>query len=167
MLRYTARLLIRDLSPEDAPALLAMDCDPEVMRFIAGARGTEQTLDLVLERISRLITLPERNPSCGFWAVEVTETGEFIGLCGLIPLDKTKEIEIAYRYIKSSWGHGYATEAAQSVLAYGLEELGLTSISAVTVPENVASRAVLEKIGLVYRGEGRYYDLDLSYYTTK
>ena len=84
--------------------------------------------------------------------VELRSTGEVIGITGLTHLEDGPEIEVGYRFLRRCWGYGYATEAAKASLAFGLGELGLERIVAVTRPDNRASRRVLEKCGLRFVG---------------
>jgi ribosomal-protein-alanine N-acetyltransferase len=88
----------------------------------------------------------------GLWAVERRDTEEFIGFTGLaIPAFEahfTPCVEIGWRLAAAHWGRGFATEAAQAVMRYGFEELGLTEIVSLTVPLNVRSRRVMEKLGM-------------------
>jgi RimJ/RimL family protein N-acetyltransferase len=89
-----------------------------------------------------------------------------IGDCGLIPIPfsgqggkRGPDIELGYRLGAAHWGRGYATEAARAVLKFGIEDLGLDRIVAVTHPENHASKRVLVKTGFSDRGlTDRYYD---------
>ena len=98
------------------------------------------------------------------WAVVDASTQMFIGQCGLRPaksMDENagSEIDLAYHFARASWNKGYATEAAGAVLAHGFGPLGLDSIMAVVVPENVGSWRVMEKIGMRYEGLADYYGL--------
>ncbi|MDJ0340309.1 GNAT family N-acetyltransferase [Streptomyces sp. H10-C2] len=89
----------------------------------------------------------------GWWAVEVSATGEFIGFAGLDQVDDGfpfTGVEIGWRLARSAWGHGYATEAARAVLAFGFEALALPEILAVTTATNVRSQAVMRRIGMTY-----------------
>ncbi len=158
----TERLRLRGWHRGDAPALAAMNADPEVMRYIgSGAKPYAEAL----ERAERLVR--ERpGDGLGLWAIEEPATGVFHGWAGLIPLDDTEEIELAYRLPQSSWGRGIATEAARPLLAYGFDELRLECIAAVTDPENRASRHVLDKLGFLYRGRRSAYGVEgCCYYT--
>jgi ribosomal-protein-alanine N-acetyltransferase len=92
--------------------------------------------------------------------VEHRETHEFIGDAGITPLADTGEVELAYHYLPSAWGQGFATEAAISILDYGLTQLGMDEIAAIVIPENVASWRVLEKAGMRYVRTASYYGLD-------
>jgi RimJ/RimL family protein N-acetyltransferase len=163
----TERLRLRGWRVDDAPALAAMNADPEVMRYIgSGAKPYAEALD----RAESLVREP---PGDGLglwvieeWAIDESATGVFHGWAGLIPLDGTEEIELAYRLVTSSWGRGIATEAARPLLAYGFGELRLARIAAVTDPENRASRRVLDKLGFLYQGLRSAYGVEgCRYYT--
>jgi ribosomal-protein-alanine N-acetyltransferase len=84
----------------------------------------------------------------GRWALIHKPDKKLIGWCGLAPLDKTDEIEIGYGIAKEYWGRGLTTEAAAATIRYGFEELKLNQIVAVAMPENIASRRIMEKIGM-------------------
>ncbi len=163
----TERLRLRGWRRGDAPALAAMDADPEVMRYIgSGAKPYAEAL----ERAESLVR--ERSgDGLGLWAIEEwatdeSGTGVFHGWAGLFPLDDTQEIELAYRWARSSWGRGIATEAARRLLAYGFDDLRLELIAAVTDPENRASRRVLDKLGFLYQGLRSAYGVEgCRYYT--
>ena len=88
----------------------------------------------------------------GLWAVELRETGAVIGAAGLGHLEDGPEVEVGYRFLKRHWGNGYATEAARVSIDFGLDELGLNEIVAVTLSTNLASRRVMEKCGLAFVG---------------
>jgi RimJ/RimL family protein N-acetyltransferase len=63
----------------------------------------------------------ERESGYAMWAVDVKETGTFVGQCGLQPVEPTgPEVELAYHFNKAWWNQGYGTEAAVAVLAHGL-----------------------------------------------
>ena len=98
--------------------------------------------------------------------MEDKATGEPVGLSGLIRRDVLEHVDIGYAFLESVAGRGYATEAGAAVMAYGREVVGLTTIVAITTPDNDASGRVLEKLGLKFSGmiqlpthdtESRYY----------
>ena len=72
--------------------------------------------------------------------------------------------EAGWRLDRRFWGRGLATEGALASLRYGFEERGLERIISMTVPENVASWRVMQKIGLTYRGETRWRGEDVVWY---
>jgi RimJ/RimL family protein N-acetyltransferase len=157
----TARLRLRPRTLADLEANLAMDLDPEVHRFIflQGPPEPVAQRDALVRRIES--GWPERG---GLWVVEWREQPGFLGWCGLIPLEDTGLIELGYRYVRTTWGQGVATEAGRMVLDHGFRSLGLDPIVAVAHPDNRASRRVLEKLGLRYQGLRPHYGLDLDFY---
>jgi ribosomal-protein-alanine N-acetyltransferase len=80
-------------------------------------------------------------------------------------LDNTPEIEVGYLFAADCWGKAYATEAARAALDYGFTELDLDRIVAITRPENLASQRVLEKIGMRFERNARYYDMEVRYFS--
>jgi ribosomal-protein-alanine N-acetyltransferase len=81
--------------------------------------------------------------------------GETIGSCGLQPLEigGRDEVEVGWWLARGCWGKGLATEAARSVLRYAFERAGLARVIAIAMPENLASRRIMEKIGMRYESE--------------
>jgi ribosomal-protein-alanine N-acetyltransferase len=90
--------------------------------------------------------------------------GAFVGWGGLQPLEESGEIEVGYGFDKPYWGQGYATEIAAAWLRYGFEEARLARIIAVAVPENTASRHVMEKLGMRYEKNAMHYGHDCVLY---
>jgi hypothetical protein len=94
----------------------------------------------------------------GLWAVEERTSGEFIGFVGLaVPTWDawfTPCTEIGWRLGKSAWGHGYATEAANTVLATAFGPLGLDEVVSFTATENLRSQQVMQRVGMMrpFRG---------------
>ncbi len=101
--------------------------------------------------VARILAHFERH-GFGFWAVEAPNVAALVGMVGLaIPPFETHFtpcVEIGWRLAREHWGKGYASEAARASLHYGFEQLGLGEIVAFTVPRNVRSRAVMERIGM-------------------
>jgi RimJ/RimL family protein N-acetyltransferase len=155
--------VIRSFTMQDAQALHErVFGDAEAMKFIP--RGASPSLDRTRASVERFMR-HERENGFGLWAVELKETGELIGDCGLFLVQGVgPEIEVAYHFGKQWWNKGYATEAAIACLAYGFKECGLAEIIAICFPEHLASRRVMEKAGMKYLGPARYYDLDLVKY---
>jgi ribosomal-protein-alanine N-acetyltransferase len=157
----TERLLLRPFTSDDLDEFALLCADPDVMRYIAnGEPQSRQRSEM------RFNTLIEHWNAHGFglWAAIEKESAEFMGFCGLQFLDNTPEIEVGYRLAKRFWGRGFATEAARASLRYGFEELDLDRIVAIVQPANVASCRVVERIGLRYVKDARFYQTDVSYY---
>lgn len=95
----------------------------------------------------------------GLWAIEVPGVAPFVGFAGLWPATQVlgrDAVETGWRLAREHWGHGYATEAAREALRFGFRELRFPEITSFTVPQNVRSRAVMERIGLVHDPDGDF-----------
>ncbi|MQA81166.1 MAG: GNAT family N-acetyltransferase [Streptosporangiales bacterium] len=140
-------MLLRAWRDADREPFAALNADPEVTEYLAGALTRAQSDDLV-DRIEK--GFAER--SFGLWAVEVRATGEFVGFTGLsVPSFEahfTPAVEIGWRLTRSAWGLGYATEAARASLAHGFIAAGLDEVVSFTTRTNVRSRAVMERLGM-------------------
>jgi len=159
----TERLIIRPFTLEDAGAFHFILGDPEVMKDIPS--GTSASVDETRERLRKIIKGYETWGFC-LWALVNRRTGEMVGNCGLIPVEgKGPEVEVSYDIARKHWGKGYATEAARACLRYGLEELGLEEIIAMTFPHHRASQRVMEKAGMVYRENKRFYGQEMVVYS--
>jgi RimJ/RimL family protein N-acetyltransferase len=121
--------------------------DPEVMRYFAYPPHIA-----LQETVDRIRLYREESDRLGFGRYLVVEraTGRSIGDAGLRILDETKEVHVGYRFAKSSWGRGYATEAAQAWIDFGFATLRLERITGFAHPENAASIKVLIKAGLTF-----------------
>jgi RimJ/RimL family protein N-acetyltransferase len=144
----TERLRLRALTLDDLEAWHAISHDAERAWF----GQAQSTLDDSRSNLERRMAQQERD-GFSLWAVELKASREVIGVAGLVHLQDGPEIEVGYRLLEPHWGNGYATEAARASIAFGLDELGLERIVAVTLPDNLASRRVLEKCGLTSVGE--------------
>lgn len=143
----TSRLLFRHLTLDDLGNLFSLYQDPEIRRYFP--EGTLSYEDTKEELEWHMNGHPEY-PELGLWATIHKETGKFIGRCGLLPwtIDEREEVEIAYMIDKSFWRQGLGTEAAEGILRYGFEQLGLSRLICLIDPENIPSQRVAEKIGM-------------------
>ncbi|MFE9248633.1 GNAT family N-acetyltransferase [Streptomyces sp. NPDC007088] len=142
----TERLLLRGWRESDLGPWAALNADPEVRAYFPEVLDRAQSEASAAEFQRQLLAR-----GWGWWAVEVRATGEFIGFAGLDPVDEEVPfdgVEAGWRLTRSAWGHGYATEAARAVLAFGFEELGLPEILALCAAGNLRSRAVMERLGM-------------------
>ncbi len=145
----TDRLLLRQWEDEDLIPFAALCADPEVMEHFPAPLTPEQSADLVGRQRA---LLDAGKP--GLFAVEVEETGEFIGLVGFaVPAFTapfTPCVEIGWRLARTAWGRGFATEAGAAVLEHGFATLDLSEIVSFTTRANLRSRAVMERLGMSY-----------------
>ncbi|WP_406095453.1 GNAT family N-acetyltransferase [Kitasatospora purpeofusca] len=155
---HTDRLLIRRWRQSDREPWAAMNADPEVRQHLGEPLSRERSD----ESVARFEADFDRR-GYGWWAVEVRETGEFIGFAGLDEVDEEVPftgVEIGWRLARSAWGHGYATEAARAVLAFGFDTLRLPEILAVTTATNLRSQAVMTRLGMTRDPADDFDDLD-------
>lgn len=153
--RRTERLLLRGFRDEDRDAFAALNADPEVMLWLQGPQERARS-DAFVDRILRRWT--ERG--WGLWALERTDTGEFIGYTGLWPAEFeapfTPAVEVGWRLARAHWGQGFASEAAREALRFGFEDVGLAEIVSFTAVGNERSWRVMERIGLVRDPDGDF-----------
>ncbi|MGC3970757.1 MAG: GNAT family N-acetyltransferase [Pirellulales bacterium] len=157
----TPRLRMRPYQIDDAVTMFGVFGDPEVMRF--SQSGADPNVAATQVRVQKLVDHQQR---FGFslWVVEDRATGEILGDCGLKQLADGPEIEVGYRFARAHWGRGYATEGAAASVDYGFRTLGLSRITAVVEPTNLASCKVIEKIGLRFERLAHYYGREMNYY---
>ncbi len=143
----TPRLRLRQWRPADREPFAALNADPKVMEYFP-ATLTRAESDALADRCQTLIA--ERG--WGFWALDRTDTQEFIGFLGLhIPVPElpfSPCVEIGWRLAVRHWGQGFATEAGRAALRVGFERLALPEIVSFAVVGNRRSRAVMERLGM-------------------
>jgi RimJ/RimL family protein N-acetyltransferase len=143
----TGRLLLRRWQASDRAPFAALNADREVMEFYP-APLTEAESNAFVDRIEA--SFAERG--WGLWAVELVDTGSFIGYVGLARAEFaapfTPAVEVGWRLSREHWGHGYATEAAHAAVDFGFTELGLDEIVSFTTTANIRSQRVMQKLGM-------------------
>ncbi len=143
----TERLYLRRWRATDRPPFAALNADPRVMEHFPAPLSPEESEALILRIESHF-----EQHGFGVWAMEITGTVPFAGFIGIsIPRFEahfTPRVEIGWRLASAHWGCGYATEGARAVLAFGFEQLGLAEVVSFTVPRNLRSRRVMERLGM-------------------
>lgn len=143
----TARLILREWQDKDIEPFAAMNKDPNVREFFPNVMSLEETKASV-----SFIRSHFKKYGFGLWAVELKETGEFIGFVGYstpsFEAHFTPCVEIGWRLAKKFWGKGYATEAAKTVLHAAFVHYNLNEVVSFTAALNRPSIRVMEKIGL-------------------
>lgn len=160
---HTERLLLREPRPDDAEPLHAVFGDPLAMRYVGD--GSTRDLDQIRRSIEMRLAC-QRDHTVTLLTVVEKATGTIIGDCGVFPIDWTHpEFELGYRYRASSWGNGYATEAARAVMRWAWQVTSLETIYGVTLPGNDASQNVLRKTGFRDLGTtDRFYGMTLRFF---
>jgi RimJ/RimL family protein N-acetyltransferase len=146
----TARLRLEPFDDSHLEGLNAINADSEVMRYLADRPETRQETLAVIERVKA------RWVEWGFswWIFIERQSGEIVG-AGCIQYlgkDPTNHLEIGWRVRRDKWRQGFAFEAAERMAAFAFETLETNLLCAVCHPENVASVAVMKKLGMRFRG---------------
>ena len=145
----TERLLLRPWRQSDRAPFAALNADPVVREFLPGLLTREES-DSAVDRIEQHFA----EHGFGLWAVEVPGVTDFAGFIGLsVPKFEahfTPCVEIGWRLAAEHWGRGYALEGARACVAFGFEQLGQPEIFSFTVPDNIRSRRVMEKLGMTH-----------------
>ncbi|MHB1938170.1 MAG: GNAT family N-acetyltransferase [Acidobacteriaceae bacterium] len=145
----TERLRLRPWQDRDLPAFAEMNADPRVRRYFS-SRLTREESDASVARFIRMYALD----GFGFFAAELRDTSDFIGMIGiqrmsfLLPGLSVPAVEIGWRLNEKSWGKGLATEGARACLDLAFEKFQLPEVVAFTIPANLPSRRVMDKLGM-------------------
>jgi RimJ/RimL family protein N-acetyltransferase len=143
----TDRLLLRRWRDSDKEPYAALNADPNTMQFFPHTLDRAAS-DAMVDHIEELF----EQQGYGLWALEIAETGQFIGFTGLNPMPTdipgAGGLEVGWRLTRHAWHHGYATEAARAALGVAFDGLGLDEIWSVTAVLNEPSQAVMRRLGL-------------------
>lgn len=155
----TPRLQLRRFNRNDLDELALIFSDPLVLKYLSPNRAAtrEETHTALLSIIRHW-----KRHGYGRWAVIHQATQKLIGYGGLRCFDGTPEL--VYLLARPYWGCGFATELARGCLEYGFMHHGFERIIALTRPDNLASRHVMEKIGLNYERNDKFFDIDVVLY---
>jgi RimJ/RimL family protein N-acetyltransferase len=140
-----SRLTFREMTDADLDDMAALLGDEEVMRFYPRPMTRSEARDWIARSQRRY-----RDHGFGLWIINVRDSGEFVGDCGLTlqHVDGVDELEVGYHVRTSMQGRGYATEAAAASRDFARDVLGAGRLIAIINPLNVPSRRVAAKIGL-------------------
>ena len=145
----TDRLVLRRWRAGDLDPYAQLCADPDVMRYI-GDGSTLSRADVELQ-IERFEAQWERY-GYGLWAVETRSDGTFVGFAGLARPTFLPEVmpavELGWRFARSQWGQGFATESGRAALRVAFDDVGLDRVIGIVDDGNVASWHVMEKLGL-------------------
>jgi RimJ/RimL family protein N-acetyltransferase len=151
----TARLELRHWEDGDLAAFAALNADPEVMQFMARSLSRAESDAFAAAAAAALL-----GRGWGLWAVDLRAGREFLGCVGLsVPTFAahfTPCLEVLWRLKRTAWGRGYASEAAGAALAFAFGELAAPEVVAFTVPANLRSRRVMERLGMQHDVAGDF-----------
>jgi RimJ/RimL family protein N-acetyltransferase len=145
----TERLILRKWRESDRELFARMNADPAVMEHFPALLSREES-DALVDRAEAHLEQHRFGP----WAAELRETGDFIGYIGLvIPRFEaafTPCVEIGWRLAREHWGKGLATEGARALVRHGFEVQRLLELVSFTVPANLRSIRVMQKLGMTH-----------------
>ncbi|MFC7484633.1 GNAT family protein [Luedemannella flava] len=146
------RIVLREFAEHDLDASMAVVGDPDVTVHLSfDTRSPDQQALRLAADIDRARCEPRPDY---YLAIADRRTDELVGFVR-IGLGGHRSGELGYAVRRDRWRQGYALEAARLMLAFGFDTLGLHRIQAACGPDNVASRALLEKLGFSYEGRMR------------
>ncbi len=160
----TARLVLREFGPQDIDALELVLSDAQTMRYYPAPcdrTGVEQWIERNRQRY--------RDDGVGLWAMELQETHELIGDCGVIlqQVDGESLYEIGYHLRRDFWGQGLATEAAIACRDWAFAHLKARRLISLIRPQNLPSRHVAERVGMTVWKEVTWRGLMHCVYSIK
>lgn len=158
----TPRLRLVPCNDSHLEGLNKVNSDPVVMRYITGrAESLDETRGMIERVQARWAEL-----GYSWWSFIRRDDGDLIG-CGCIQhLDRKRDnpLETGWRLRQDAWGQGFASEAARHMVGWAFRTLQPELACAVCQPENTASSAVMERLGMSYVGIGRWYEMDCKRY---
>lgn len=144
----TDRLILRYLTEDDAEFFMALANTPSWLKYIGDRNIKTIEASKKYIRDGSIKSYEERG--FGFYMVELKKNNECLGVCGLIKRDTLEDVDIGFAFMPEYEGKGYGYESASAVLHYAKNNLKMSRIIAITVPENERSIVLIKKIGLTY-----------------
>ena len=144
----TDRMILRHFADEDAGFILELLNEPSFIQNIGDRKIRSQDGAKLYIKNGPLASYAQHG--FGLYLVALKETGESIGMCGLIKRNTLDDVDIGYAFLPRFWSKGYAVESALAVKNYGRDVIGLKRIVAITDPQNAGSIRVLERIGMKF-----------------
>ena len=162
MIIETERLMLREYTYDDFNELYKILSDPETMKYYPkpyDEKGTKRWIEWSLDNYEKY--------GFGLWAIELKETGDFIGDCGITIQNINGEMlpEVGYHIRKNHWRKGYAKEAGKAVIDWAFKNTNYTELYSYMNAENVPSYSTAFSLGMTKINE--YYDEDEHLYVYK
>ena len=160
----TERLRFRKLTRADIPVWTGFFVDNDRLRFLGidlSKKAETHATDWIEKQLERY-----EKEGLGHLAVELKETGEFIGVGGILPrtLESRTEFEIAYSLLPKYWKHGYGTELAKQIKKFGLDKVQTDRFVSIIDKENIDSINVAVKNGMTLLFETSYLGMEVDVY---
>lgn len=137
----TERLVMRGFRDDDFPSFAGFYANEQTARFVGGVCSGEDAWRRMASFAGHWILR-----GYGLWALQLRETGAFVGYCGLWFPQGWPEPEIGWGLVEAHHGRGYVTEAARRARSYAYDSLGWTTVVSCIALENTASIRVAERL---------------------
>ena len=159
----TDRLILREMTQDDYPALAAILQDEQTMYAWEGAFSGAETQEWLDRNLCRYA-----EDGFGFWAVVLKSSGDMIGQCGITwqNVESKRVPEIGYMFNRAYWHNGYATEAAAACKEYAFNTLGFKEIFSIVRSTNIAAKNVAIRNGMIIRNRivKHYRGMDMPHF---
>lgn len=144
----TQRLVLRQLTPDDAAFLFRLLNEPSFLRYIGdrGVRSLEDARNYILKGPMESY----RRYGFGLLLTQLKSDGTAIGMCGLVKRIALTDVDLGFAFLPQFWSQGYAVEAATALLDHAKEEVGLKRLVAITSLDNGGSMRLLGKLGFAF-----------------
>ena len=155
------RFVLRPFREGDVEELHGILQNPDVLRYFPSTNSPS------LPKVKKLVESQQAHwdeHEYGWWAIADSETDALLGWCGLCYLPDTKEVELKYLLAEDAWGKGIATEASLVSLKHWIMNTDVEEIVGLAHPENIASARVLEKVGMTFINQTRYFGMQVLRY---
>ena len=160
----TDRLIIREFEEDDLLSLYKIESDPKIIKFIPWNKLS--TLNECRRQLKKYINNYDKY-NLNTWAVVERQSYEVIGITQLIYSNKIKGVELGTKISPEYWSMGYASELSKAIVHYGLYELGIDEITAVTDINNVGAIKSLINMGMTLKKYGYYNGAEAAFYSLK
>lgn len=153
-------LSLRELNKTDFHNLYSLHGDPEIMKYISN--GIALTKEQCLAKLNQYIKEQNDSSELGCWAIEDSETNEFIGMVMIKYFKGIIEPGLGYSILQKYFGMGITTEACEMIIQRYFNKSDFKNLWAITSPENIGSIKVLEKLGFKLKKQELYLGLNQS-----
>ena len=146
----TPRLVLRNSVLDDADFYSRLLNEPAWLQNIGDPRV--KTRADAQQYIENKIIASYRTFGFGMYLMTLKDSGEPIGLCGLVKREGLPDPDVGFAMLPEYWGQGYAFEAATAVISFARNGLGHSRLLAIVKPDNVRSISLVERLGFRYQG---------------
>jgi len=160
--QQSERLKYRKLTEDDIPSWIEFFIDNDRLKYLG--MDLQKSKEILAEEWIKAQLGRYENQGLGHLAVELKDSGDFIGMGGILPreLNGNKEYEIAYSLIPNYWGRGYATEIAKTMREYGSKKIDTTRFISIIDVANIESANVAKKNGMVVLFNTEYLGMNVD-----